>query len=253
MNFGTIFSAAKGFLTHHGSTILTGLGVVGIFGAAILAVIETPKAMDELEEAKKSVKKSEWTPQKTAKAVWKCYIPAATVAVTSAVCVITAHAIDRKQLAAASAAAMMTKMAFQEYRDSAQEVLSDDQIRLIDRKADERRSKRKKFGRKEVPKGDVVILDGDCLCVEPISGREFHSTPQKLRCSLNDANDILVDTGSVTVNELYDCLGLSHIATGDKDCWRLEDGMLKYRFSSKLNVDEYPVIVLKYERLPIRE
>lgn len=253
MNFGTIFSAAKGFLIKHGSTILTGLGVVGIFGAAVLAVIETPKALDELDEAKKQVKKSDWTPQKTAKTVWKCYIPAATVAVTSAVCVITAHAIDKRQLAAASAAAMMTKMAFQEYRDSAKEVLSDDQIRLIDRKADERRAKRKKFGRKEVPRGDVVILDGDCLCIEPISGREFRSTPQKLRCAINDANDILVDSGSVTVNEMYDCLGLSHTVTGDKDCWRIENGMIKIRFSAKLNSDDYPVIVLKYERLPTRD
>lgn len=253
MFFSKIFGASKGFFTQHGSTILTSLGVAGIFGAAILAALETPKAMDELEEAKKSIKKSDWNPKRTAKAVWKCYIPAASVAVTSAACVITAHAIDKRQLAAASAAAMMSKMAFKEYRDSAQEVLSDDQIRAIDKKADERRSKRKKLGKKETPKGDVVILDGDCLCVEPISGREFKSTPQKLRSAINDANDILVDEGSVTVNELFDCLGLSHTVTGNQDCWRLEDGMLKIRFSAKLNSDDYPVIVLKYERLPVRD
>lgn len=253
MNFNGIFGAAKGFLTRHGSSILTGLGVAGIFGAVALAIVETPKALDELEEAKKTVKKSDWDTVKTAKTVWKCYIPAASVALTSAACVITAHVIDKRQLAAASAAALMTKMAFQEYRDSAKEVLSEEQLQYIDRKADAKRSKRRKLGQKETPRGDVVILDSDCLCVEPISGREFKSTPQKLRCSINDANDILVDEGSVTINEFYDCLGLGHTATGDQDCWRLEDGMIKVRFSAKLNSDDYPVIVLKYERLPTRD
>ena len=75
------------FLTRRGPEILTGLGIVGLFGAGIMAVEVTPKVVRLIEEVEQD---EELTKKDIMGLAWKYYIPSMATAVISAGCIIGA-------------------------------------------------------------------------------------------------------------------------------------------------------------------
>ena len=85
-----------------------------------------------------------------------------------------------------------------------------------------------------------------------MSGRYFKSTIEKIRQAENDINYRLNREDSVSLNELYDLLGLDSIDIGDRVGWNLRDksDLLDIRFSSTISKDGEAVLVMSYDVVP---
>ena len=124
-NFGKFFGTIPVVLKKHSPEILTGIGIAGLFVTPVLAVKATPKALALIEEEKNKKWVDKLTPMETVKATWKCYIPAASSAVTSAVCIVGANTVHARRIAALTTAYTMSESTFREYKQKVLETIGE--------------------------------------------------------------------------------------------------------------------------------
>ena len=79
----------------HSSDILSGLAILGLGVTTVLAVKETPKALDaiKLAEDEKGV---ELTKMEKVKVAYKYYIPATVSGISTATCILGANVLNKK-------------------------------------------------------------------------------------------------------------------------------------------------------------
>ena len=114
------------FLRKASPTILTGLGVIGVVGTAVLSVRATPKALALIKVKKDELKTDKLTPQELVEATWKCYIPSALVGVSTIACIIGIGVLDRRNQAALTSAYAMLNESYKQYRQAAKKVYGED-------------------------------------------------------------------------------------------------------------------------------
>ena len=54
----------------------------------------------------------------------------------------------------------------------------------------------------------------------------------------------------ISLNELYDEIGLENISLGEDLGWKVEDGLIEIEWSSQIADDGSPCIVMNYLRAP---
>ena len=106
-------------------TVLSVFGVGGVFGTAVLAVMATPKAERIIAEKKKE-KEAPLTKKEIVKAVWKNYIPAAVIGVSSAICIASANILNRKQINSLNGALAIMAGTYNRYKDKIKELFGDE-------------------------------------------------------------------------------------------------------------------------------
>jgi hypothetical protein len=233
-------------------SILTGIGVTGVVGTAVLAVKATPTAMnilhnenilDDYGQINKPLDRK--TAMKIVKATWKVYLPSAGLGAATIACIIGANSINLRRNAAIASIYALTEATLKEYQAKIIETIGDKKEKAVRDKisAD-------KVANNPLTTNSVIITGkGDTLCYETISGRYFKSDIEKLRKIQNDINHALINDMWVTLNEVYDAIGLSHIGIGDELGWNV-DKMLEFNFSSTLADDGTPCLVLDHEVFP---
>ena len=77
--------------------ILTALAVAGLVGTVVLAVKATPKATEDLYEAKHE-KGEELTAVETVQVAWKYYIPATATGLVAIGCIVGANTVNTRQI-----------------------------------------------------------------------------------------------------------------------------------------------------------
>ena len=243
----TIKSAGR-VLTKYSPGILTGIGITGMIGATFMAVKATPKALYLIEAKKEESEVEELTPVETIKTCWKCYIPATLTTVVSAACLIGASTVSAKRNAAIATAYSISEAALREYQEKVVEVIGEKKEKAVrDAVAKDQ------IERDPVTKSEVVIIDSNSntLCYEPLSGRYFKSTIDKIKKAEIKLDRQMIQEMYVSLNDFYWEIGLDETDLGDKMGWNLSKGYMDLSFSSQLADDGTPCAVIVYGIPPV--
>ena len=235
-------------LTKYSPGILTGIGITGMIGATFMAVKATPKALYLIETKKEESKMEELTSVETIKTCWKCYIPAALTTVVSAACLIGASTVSAKRNAALATAYSISEAALREYQEKVVEVIGEKKEKAVrDAVA------KNQIERDPVTKSEVVIIDSNSntLCYEPLSGRYFKSTIDKIKKAEIKLDRQMIQEMYVSLNDFYWEIGLDGTDLGDKMGWNLSKGYMDLSFSSQLADDGTPCAVIVYGIPPV--
>ena len=243
----TIKSAGR-VLTKYSPGILTGIGITGMIGATFMAVKATPKALYLIEAKKEESEVEELTPVETIKTCWKCYIPATLTTVVSAACLIGASTVSAKRNAALATAYSISEAALREYQEKVVEVIGEKKEKAVrDAVA------KNQIERDPVTKSEVVIIDSNSntLCYEPLSGRYFKSTIDKIKKAEIKLDRQMIQEMYVSLNDFYWEIGLDGTDLGDQMGWNLSKGYMDLSFSSQLADDGTPCAVIVYGIPPV--
>lgn len=247
----------------HSPEIMTGIGIAGMVTSTVLAVKSTPKALILIEEEKRrqnykiindakengdaqAVHIDRLRPVEVIKTTWKCYIPAAITGTVSILCLMGASSVSARRNAALATAYTLTESAMKDYREKVIETIGEKKERLVtDAVAKD------KVENNPVTSSEVIITEkGDTLCYDALSGRYFKSDIDKIKRAVNEANRQLLLDSNISLNELYDWVGLEHTKIGDDLGWKLDDGMIEPIFSSQLATDGTPCVVFDFDKTP---
>lgn len=243
----TIKSAER-VLTKYSPGILTGIGIAGMIGATFMAVKATPKALYLIETKKEEAEVEELTPIETIKTCWKCYIPATLTTVASTACLIGASTVSAKRNAALATAYSISEAALREYQEKVVEVVGEKKEKAVrDAVAKDQ------IDKDPVTKSEVVIIDSNSntLCYEPLSGRYFKSTIDKIKKAEIELDRQMIQEMYVSLNDFYWEIGLDGTDLGDKMGWNLSKGYMDLSFSSQLADDGTPCAVIVYGIPPV--
>ena len=243
----TIKSAER-VLTKYSPGILTGIGIAGMIGATFMAVKATPKALYLIESKKEEAEVEKLTPVETIKTCWTCYIPATLTTVLSAACLIGASTVSAKRNAALATAYSISEAALREYQEKVVEVVGEKKEKAVrDAVAKDQ------IERDPVTKSEVVIIDSNSntLCYEPLSGRYFKSTIDKIKKAEIKLDRQMIQEMYVSLNDFYWEIGLDGTDLGDKMGWNLSKGYMDLSFSSQLADDGTPCAVIVYGIPPV--
>lgn len=235
--------------------ILIGAGLVSGVVAVVTAVKATEVTTKQIEQATKE--KITQTGDENAKLdvkekvqiAWKYYIPVLFAEATSIVCIIFSGKIssDRAKSLAASCALLSASNA--EYTNKVIETIGEKKEAAI----------RQAIVEDEVhdiqsrPQNIVRTGNGDVLCVDVLSGREFYSSRESLRESAVKLNETMIKNGGmISINDWYDEIGLPHTVMGDHLYWCLDTGMIELKlYDPIMSADgRTPCIAVKYKNLP---
>ena len=222
--------------------ILTGIGIAGMITTAVLAAKYTPKALELIEE-KKQEKGEELTKLETVEAAWKAYIPPMVTGTMSTICLIGASSVNLRRNAALATAYTISETALREYRDKVTETIGEKKEHSIrDAIAKDRMDKH------PIESSEVIMTNkGNTMCFDVFSQRYFLSDIEKLRRSENELNRQMLSDGSITLNDLYDEIGLDQLPIGDRIGWNANKGLLNFRYGSHLAKDGTPCVLLDFD------
>lgn len=233
----------------HSPEILTGMGIAGMISTTVLAVRATPKALKDIEEYKETVlsENEKIKPIDAVKVTWKHYIPAAITGTVSIACLIGANSVNAKRNAALATAYTLSEKALYDYREKVVETIGEKKEKDIQDKVAEKKIKN------NPPKSSEILFTGygDTMCFDPMSGRYFMSSVEKLKEAENQINKRMLHdiTGYASLNEFYDELDLPHTDVGDILGWNTFN-LIDLDISPILDDKQRPCISLVYLARP---
>lgn len=241
-NMASIKAASKmaeKAIVKNAPTILTICGAVGAIGSVIMCGKATIKACEIVREKEPETKLD------VVKETWKLYIPTVTMTAASVACIVASNRINAKRLAGIASAYALSESAFKRYREATENILGDDEQKVIDQSA------MKVASQNPVPKNDVIMTgDGDIWCYDCLSGQKFKSDRETIRRIQNDINQCIVSgDGFASQNEFYSQLGLNMVKMGDSIGWTV-DHLLDLSFSGQLDDNGRPILVMDYKVTP---
>lgn len=241
-------------LAKNSPTILTGIGVAGLITTTAMAVKATPKALLILEEEKYNREKEcenigESAPISAKDMIlltWKCYLPAAIVGTITIACIISANSINLRRNAALAGLYSLSETALKEYQAKVVETIGKNKERAI--KDDLAKDK---IMKNPVSEREIVITgNGETLCYDAMSGRYFKSDIEEIRRVINKLSRDMMSDMNITLNEVYNELGLKSTKIGDMVGWHIDDGLIEPDFSSQLTENGTPCLVLDFREEP---
>ena len=239
-------------LKKHQPEILTGIGIAGMVTTTIMAVRATPKALDTLAEIKdihaEDPDKKEYAKDFVKKVV-PIYIPSAVVGGLSIGCVIGASTINARRNAALATAYAISESALKTYQEKVIETVGEKKEQTIREAVAKDTIEKNPIGNKEI----IVTGAVETKCLDAISGRYFTTSVQRLQEVENELNRRILNDMYVSLNELYDELGLPHTKLGEDLGWNvdwLDRDMIKLTKSAQIAEDGTPCLVLDYQVVP---
>ena len=215
-------------------TVLSCLAVVGTAATAVMAAKATPKAVKLLQEAEEE-RGRPLTKREIVKAAAPAYIPAILTGAATVACIVGANILNKHQQASITSAYVALDQAYKRYRKAANEVYGEDaDTKIHAQMAD----------KPYISANGCSIYDPETdpgaetrMFYDSYSQRYFESTIPAVLNALYHLNRNLALRGDVTVNELYQFLGIEKIENGDDIGWTfddlMEDGMIWLDFENK--------------------
>lgn len=241
----------KFLLNENSTTILTGVGVVGTIGTAVLTGRASFKAAEIIaNEESTFVKESVSAPDKflskteKVKLVWPQYIPPVAVGAATVTSIVLAHRISSKRLAGLVVASTISERALQEYKTKVVNKLGERQETAIhDEIAQDNVNNR--------PVSNQVIIagSGDVLCFEPLTGRYFNSTIETVKKAENRVNYDIIHYDSCSLSVFFEEIGLAPTDYSDMVGWNVSNRM-EVKFSTTMSEDNRPCLVIGFTKMP---
>src|SRR3972149_595968 len=252
MNPKLVVRRIRDGLIKESPTILTGLSIAGFATTIKLTMDAAPKAtrmIDILREDRHKDAEVEGfdyvglTMMEKIEATWKIYIPVVAMGITTVACIVGATTIHSRRYAALAGLYSLAEAGIREYKDKIVEQFGEKKAAKIDEEIIEDRMAK---SNRQV----VLTGKGETLCWDSLSGRYFKSSAENIRRVQNTFNQALITEMYMSLNELYDDLGLEHTELGDDLGWTVEYGLLEFIFDTKMSPEEEPCLVLKYKIRP---
>lgn len=252
MSLSDIFTSVAKTFKSNAPEILTAVGVTGVVTTSYLTAKAAVKAAKLLDQEMANVVNGAqlrpplWTVDKKervkhdVKVTWKCYIPPVVSGAVTIACIIGSQKSSSRRTAVAVTAYSLTEKAFSEYREKVVEQLGDTKEQKI----------RDEIAQEHVtnnPPRDIIIVgEGNVLCREEHTGRYFRSDIETLRRAENDVNSMALNgLSKVSLDDLYDLIGLPHTSKSDLEGWDFEKNM-HLQFSTTLTPNGEPCLVFEY-------
>ena len=239
----------------HSPEILIGAGIASMVTSTVLAVRATPKALDLIENKKAELGTTYLTKKETVQVAWKPYIPSIITGGVGIACIIGGTTTNLKRQSALAAVYALSESTLKEYKTKVKEKLGDEGARKIE---EEVNSKVGKARIKERP----VIVDSDespyventgcgqTLFYDSLSGRYFRSSMNAIDRAVNNLNKSLMQDYYMTVNDLYNEIGISTIGAGSLIGWSTEKEMCEVTYSTEINESGLPYVILGFRNVP---
>jgi hypothetical protein len=238
--------AAKKLVADNSPAVLTAVAVVGVVTTAILVAKAAPKAHIDLAN-EESERPGEADLTDKVLLTYRYYIPAVAVGTATIACIIGANTISTKRSAALASAYGLTELAFKEYREKAIEVIGEaketkihDEVMkdVVDR----------------VPESSQIFMTdgGKQLFLDRHTERLFESDMESVRGAVNDINEVIYSDMYASLNDFYRLLGIPTSTVGEELGWTT-DVPLKVRYSAQLHQGKRPVVVVDFEKAPVRD
>lgn len=243
-------------ITDNSPLILTGLGVIGTATTAVLAVQAGMESRKVVEDAryKASVDRVVggdpivFTRKEQFAMTWKLYIlPVVSFSVTAG-CIIGAQKINARRAAAIAGVLALTQEDLRTYKEKVKEKLTGPQYKKVNDEIAEKKAR--EIFTKEPP---IHVPDGEVICIETYTQRQFPSTKNKLEKAENTMNKRIFSGKSgdaICLSDFYDEIGLQHTAISDELGWNTSLPM-ELEFSSLLTDDGRPVLTFSYVENPL--
>lgn len=245
-NFSQFAKSVKKTVVKHSPEILTALGIVGMFTAGALAVKETPKALQLIEEKKKEQQVDKLKPLEVVKVTWKNYIPSVAMATVSTACLIGASNVNSKRNAALATAYTLSETALREYKAKVVETIGEKKEEAI-------RESIVKDKMEQNPANNntlIVTGKGTTRCYDAWSDRYFQSDLETIRKVVNELNRRMRSDMYVSVNEYYAEIGLPPHKPGDVMGWNIDRGYIDISPFPHMGPDEQPCIGIDFQVAP---
>lgn len=113
------------FFKKNSSTILTTIGAIGVVATAIIAVKETPKAIEILEEAKYE-KGEELTVKEKILVAGPFYIPAIATGAATIACIFGANVLNHRNQASLVSAYALLDQSYKDYKRKIVDIYGDE-------------------------------------------------------------------------------------------------------------------------------
>lgn len=194
---------AKLFFKRNASTILTCVGGIGVVATAVVAVKDTPKAM-QLIEKKTEEKGEDLTTIEKIKVAGPVYIPAVAIGVSTLACIFGANTLNKRTQASLMSAYALLDSSYKEYKNKVEELYGEGASARV----------QGEVARDKYNSDDISIDDEKLLFYDYFSERYFHSTMEEVMQAEYDINRELHTKDYAYLNEFYDLLGLDHIKSG---------------------------------------
>ena len=216
------------FLKKNSPAILVGFGVASMTTSIIFAIKDTPKAL-QLKKDAEYEKKRKLTKMETLKVCGRCYIPTVTFAVLSAGCSIAAHSMHVKRRAAMATAYALTENAFKEYKDQVIETVGKNKEKDICGNIAKKNAE--KTLTNDISQAYNTGL-GETLFLDNLTKRTFFSNEQNVLSAINKANEAIIQSGSISLNDYCDFMQIPRLyiekdgVDGDSVGWNAFDGLV---------------------------
>lgn len=246
VNIISIFKSIHSAAIRHSPEICTGIGITGLVVTVVMAVKATPKALTLIEEKKEELDTDSLSGKEIVKTAWPCYIPSAVIGAISIGCVISGSSKNLHRNAALAAAYTLSESTLKEYQRKVIEVIGEKKEQEIKQSV-----AREKMDKN--PIRDVILTSkgGDNICYDTISGRYFKSDRDTINRAVNEINRRMRDEMTISLNDLYYELGLDPIKIGEDLGWNIERGYIDVTFSTDMDANGTPCLVMDYEVAPI--
>ena len=232
-----VFNSATGFIKNNAPTIITGTSIIGLVATAVLSAAATPKALDILLEHEEKIK-----PIDAVKLTWKCYAPAIVVGGLTIASMIWSNSISLTRTAALASVYSLSESKLKRYQKNLLDRVGPKQVRKLD---DEIAAE--KLHAHPVNEDEIINTGmGDTLCYDALSGRYFRSDIEVIKKALNKLSRDMLSEDFVTLNCIYDELGLRNSILGENIGWHVNDGLIEPKFSAQLTEQDKPCLVLDF-------
>lgn len=240
MDLNSIFSAGKRFLLTNTSSLLTGGSIVLSIFAVSEAIHATNKAKNIIDELEYEKFESLGCPEdesvdyrlSTSEVVantWSCYIWTLLLLSGAITCGVASHINSNRKIEAMSIAYGSLLETYNTYKDNVRKTIKERDLRTINHNVVHDIVEKDKASMPEHIKNtlfavtdDTKVLFRDVYSSKNSSGY-FKKTMEEVRRAEGRFNRMLIDNGSATLNDWYDCLDIGHSEIGDVLGWRWEE------------------------------
>lgn len=248
LNLNVLIQNGKTVVNQNASTILTGIGVVGVVTTAVLtgkASVKAHQILEEWELANEDLDLELGEVIKI-KQTWQCYIPPVASGVTTIGCIIAGHRLDAKKAAALAAAYGLSEKRLQEYKEKVLERIGVNKEQAVRDELMQDRVNETPMSR------EVIIGTGNVLCFDVYSGRYFESNVEEIRQAVNTVNSYILDHQYASLSHFYDEINIPPTGMSDEVGWKSDD-LIDVGFSTVMSPDKRPCLAMDFHSRPTAE
>lgn len=200
-------SNSKMFLKNRSSTILAFISAAGVIATTVMAVKATPKALLLLENAEYE-KGDDLTTLEKIKVAAPVYIPSILIGTATIASIFSIDLLGKRNQAALTSAYALIDSSYKEYREKVASLYGKDADNNVKNSIAE-----DKYDETE------DLADDEQWFFDFFSMQYFKSTTEKVLRAEYDFNHLLSLIGYASLNEFYNCLGISNVDGGDQIGW----------------------------------